>query len=259
MEQLLNRGIKQIIDEYPEVGTILEEYDIGCVPCNVGTCLLKDIVDIHNLTPEAEQEMMVRIAKAVYPDRDIDVPLREKTHAAADGELKYSPPMKRLVDEHVLIKRLVALIPAIITKMDLETESGRQVILDAVDFIRSYADKYHHAKEEEILFKYFDEDLDILKVMHEDHETGRAHVRAVVEAVEKKERESAAEHLDGYRELLTEHIKREDEILYPWMDRELSDSQIGQMFAQFNDADTTFGDAPARYEKFIITLEGQYG
>jgi len=38
--------------------------------------------------------------------------------------------------------------------------------LDGVDFIRSYADKYHHAREEEILFKYFDEDMAILKVMH---------------------------------------------------------------------------------------------
>ncbi len=259
MKQLIQRGIKQIIDEYPELGTILGEYDIGCVPCSVGTCLLKDIVDIHNLTPESEQEMMTRIAKVVYPDRDISVPLKEKKQATADNEIKYSPPMKKLVDEHELIKRLVALIPALIEKMDMEKESGRQVIFDAVEFIRSYADKYHHAKEEEILFKYFEEDLDILKVMYEDHKAGRAHVRAVVEAVQKRERATAAKHLDSYRELLTEHIKKEDEILYPWMDRELSDSQIGQLFTQFNDVDATFGDAPAQYRELIIKLEEEYG
>jgi hemerythrin-like domain-containing protein len=132
------------------------------------------------------------------------------------------------------------------------------VIRDAVDFVRSYADKFHHAKEEEILFKCFDEKLDILQVMLGDHETGRAHVRAVLEAVEKRDRAHASEHLNGYRELLTEHIKKEDEILYPWMDRELSDRQIGQLFSQFNETDETFGDAPKKYENFISKLEEQF-
>ena len=43
------------------------------------------------------------------------------------------------------------------------------ITLDAVDFIRSYADRFHHAKEEELLFACFDEELDILKAMHESY------------------------------------------------------------------------------------------
>jgi hemerythrin-like domain-containing protein len=252
------RGIKQIIDEYPDVGAILESYDIGCVPCSLGTCRLSDVVEIHNLDPALEQEMMTRIVKKIYPDRDITIPLRERKTAAASNEIRYSPPMKMLVQEHELIKRLLALVPSLINSCDLESESGRQVIRDAVDFVRSYADKFHHAKEEDILFKYFDAELDILKVMHNDHETGRAHVKAVLEAVEKRDRASASEHLNGYRELLTEHIKKEDEILYPWMDRELSDRQIGQLYSQFNETDETFGDAPKKYEHFISKLEEQF-
>ena len=65
--------------------------------------------------------------------------------------------MKRLVDEHVLIKRWVALILEVLKDLDIESEDGSQLILDGVDFIRSYADRYHHGKEEEIL-------LTILKV-----------------------------------------------------------------------------------------------
>jgi hemerythrin-like domain-containing protein len=259
MQRLLESGIKQIIDENPDVGGILEEYGIGCVPCSVGSCLLKDIVDIHNLTPESEQEMTTRIAQVVYPDREIIVPRRERARPVAEEEIQYSPPMKMLVDEHVLIKRMVALIPALIEKIDLGSEPGRQVILGAVDFIRSYADRYHHAKEEDILFKYFDDDLEILKVIREDHDTGRAHVRAVVKAVENRDREGVAEHLNGYRELLTEHIKKEDEVLYPWIDRELSDRQVGQLFSQFHQTDATFGNAPAEYENLIVRLEGIYG
>jgi hemerythrin-like domain-containing protein len=166
--------------------------------------------------------------------------------------------MKKLVDEHVLIKRWVALIPEVINNLDVESEEGRQLLSDGVDFIRSYADKYHHAKEEEILFKYFDEDLDILKVMHEDHERGRSHVRAILEALERKDKATIAEHLNAYRELLKEHIKKEDEILYPWMDRNLSDTQIGELFSEFNTTDEQIGYSPDKYEVFINHLEKQY-
>ncbi len=258
MEAYLNKGIKEVIDEFSEVEKILEEYGIGCGPCSVGTCLLKDIVEIHALPAEKEQEMMARVAKIIYPDRVIEFPQTQRKTEDEIKEIRYSPPMKKLVDEHVLIKRWVALIPEVLHNLDVDSEEGRQILLDGVDFIRSYADKYHHAKEEEILFKYFDEDLDILKVMHEDHERGRSHVRAILEALERKDKAAIAEHLNAYRELLKEHIKKEDEILYPWMDRNLSVTQIGELFSEFNKADEQIGYSPDKYEVFIHHLEKKY-
>ena len=257
MEKYLNKGIKEIINQYPEIEKILDEYNIGCAPCNVGTCLLKDIVEIHNLSAEDEQELMARIARVIYPDREIRIPLK-KRNIQVSKEIKYSPPMKKLVDEHVLIKRLVALIPAVIYKIDVGSEQERQLILDVVDFIRFYADKYHHAKEEEILFKYFDANLDIIKVIHEDHESARGHVKAVLEVVNNRDNNTIVDHLNAYKELLTEHIKKEDEILYPWMDRNLSTHEVGELFSKFNAQDRQFENAPEKYEKFVETLEDKY-
>ena len=90
---------------------------------------------------------MARIAKAIRPDQDIKIPAVEKSTGTQPRELKYSPPMKKLVDEHVLIKRWIALIPEVVKTLDVESEKGRRLILDGIDMIRSYADKYHHAKE----------------------------------------------------------------------------------------------------------------
>ncbi len=185
MEEYLNKSIKEIINQFPEVGNILDEYNIGCAPCSVGSCLLKDIVEIHNLPSEEEQELMARIAQVIYPDQEAKIPEIKREREARPEEISYSPPMKKLVNEHVLIKRLVAMIPEVIDNLDVASEEGRQVITYSVDFIRSYADKYHHAKEEEILLKYFDENLDIIKTIYEDHETGRAHVRAVLKALDE--------------------------------------------------------------------------
>jgi hemerythrin-like domain-containing protein len=254
LEDYLNKGIKEIITERPGIEAILDDYDIGCGPCMVGTCLLKDIVEIHALSPRDEREMMGRIANAIHPDSEIDVPTIQRKTTARKA-VTYSPPMQKLVDEHKLIKRLVAQIPHIIESIDLETEEGRQRVLDGVDFIRNYADSNHHAKEEDLLFKYFDEDAEIIKAMHEDHRNARSRVKNIVEGVESGDRESVIENLGAYRELLTDHIRKEDDILYPWMDRNITTTQVGKLFSSFSEVDERFGEAPARYEKFVRGLE----
>ena len=258
MEQYLNKGIKEIIDQYPDVEKILDEYGIGCGPCSVGICELKDIVAIHNLPDDQEQEMMQKIAGIIYPGQDIVIPPGKKKASAETDEIKYSPPMKQLVDEHVLIKRWLALIPAVVKNLDLESGQGRQLILDGIDLIRSYADRYHHAKEEDILFKYFDEKSEILQVMYGDHTTGRGHVKAMLEALERQDKATLGEHLLAYRDLLSEHIRKEDEILYPWMDRNLSTTQVGELFSKFSEVDEKIGFSPDKYLKFIEKLEMQF-
>ena len=258
MEKYLNKNIKDIINQFPEIQDSLNEYNIGCAPCSVGSCLLKDIVEIHNLPPEEAQELMVRIAKAIYPDREIKIPEIKRNREAQPKDISYSPPIKKLVNEHVLIKRLVTMIPQVIDNLDVASKEGRQVIIDSIDFIRSYADKYHHAKEEDILLKYFDENLDIIKTIYEDHENARAHVKAMLEGLDKKDKEAVSEHLNAYQELLTEHIKKEDEILYPWMDRNLSITQIGELFSKFNGKDEELDDTPKIHEGFINRLEENF-
>ncbi|MEI6807958.1 MAG: hypothetical protein WCN95_04490, partial [bacterium] len=66
-------------------------------------------------------------------------------------------------------------------------------------------------------------------------------------------------HLSAYRELLTEHIKKEDEILYPWLDRQLSDSQIGRLYSAFSEVDVKFADTCRRCEEIVAKLEHSAG
>jgi hemerythrin-like domain-containing protein len=257
MDKILNRDIKGLIDEFPQVGTILETFNVGCTTCQVGTCLLKDIVDIHPLSRDAELDLMTQIAEAIYPGQAIEIELPERDSTASGRAYQVSPPIKQLMEEHQWILRLLALIPALIKHCDLSLETGRQHMRDTVDFIRAYADRYHHAKEEDILFKYFDESLDIIQVMFEDHKTARAHVAAIHAAIEAQDKASLASHLTAYGELLKDHIKREDDILYPWLDRQLSMQQIGQMFARFAEVDDQFRAKTQACQAFIETLEAE--
>jgi hypothetical protein len=50
-------AIQDVIKSYPEIGKILARFDIGCVTCSVGICLLKDVVSIHGLSKEDEAKI----------------------------------------------------------------------------------------------------------------------------------------------------------------------------------------------------------
>lgn len=256
LDHYLDQPIKAIIDRFPTVADALAAYDVGCVHCSVGSCRLRDVFEIHNLSAADERALLKRIAGVLLPGRDVPIPrLHGRAEAKPPKGRIYSPPLRKLVEEHTLIKRCVACVPALTAAVDVETEADRALVREVVDFIRNYADRYHHAKEEDVLFTYFDAGLDILQVMHADHEAARAHVRAIVKALDRRDRADLVAHLAAWHDLLTEHIRKEDEVLYPWMDRHLETSQVGRLWSAFAAIDAEFGDAPKRYEALVNRLE----
>jgi len=256
MDKYLNMPIKSVITEFPRVGTILNEYEIGCVTCGVGTCLLKDIIEIHNVPKHMEAEMMKRIEAAINGEAASTEEIKENMIAQAPRIITYSEPIQRLVAEHTLIKRLLALIPELCNRVNEDLEGNREIILKSVEFIKQFADKFHHAKEEDILFAYAKGNNDILNVMYEDHKKGRYYVKSVLLGLETGDASFIAYSLKHYRELLTEHIKKEDEILYPWIEKGMSPAQIDELEIKFDQTDFNFGsDFYDKWEAFINSLE----
>jgi hemerythrin-like domain-containing protein len=92
--------------------------------------------------------------------------------------------------------------------------------------------------------------------MLQDHETARGHVRAIFEGIKIKDKKSIIEHLNGYKDLLTEHIKKENEILYPWIDRNLSTRQVGELFSKFDEAEKKIDkEVVERCKRFVADVE----
>jgi len=253
------KGVKEVIEAFPQVGEILTRYGIGCVGCTVGTCLLGDIVSIHALPPEEEAELMAEIAEAVGTGGGFERAASPERREARTREPSYSPPVRKLVDEHKLIKRLLARLPAAVEEARLTGELDAELFRGVIDFIRGYADRFHHMKEEDILFDYTDREAEIIRVILKDHDRARSHVRAAAQAIEEGNVESLATNLLAYRELLTEHIAKEDDILYPYIDRGLTTRQVGEIAQRSGEAESQVSaDVPARYERFIEQLEERY-
>ncbi len=257
--QYLDMGVKEVIQQFPIVGEILIRYGIGCVPCTIGSCKLAEVVRIHTLPPREETEMMALIRQAIGASEGAPALRLPSEKRPAVMPFRYSPPVRKLVEEHVLIKRLLVIVPEIIREMRQTGEINASLLEGALDFIRGYADRYHHLKEEDILFDYADRQAEIIQVILQDHTRARGFVREAAKALETGDLPALCENLAAYQELLTEHINKEDTILYPHIDRGLSTSQVGELFRRFQEAEAqSDSDLPQRYERFIQNLEGQY-
>ncbi len=97
-------------------------------------------------------------------------------------------PIGPLMWEHRLIEQI---IPLMLREIDAVRSNERAdvVFIDrAVDFFRTYADRTHHGKEEDILFEELVKkplSADYARIMAElqdEHVRARGHVRALVEA-----------------------------------------------------------------------------
>jgi hemerythrin-like domain-containing protein len=253
MEQYLNTGIKEVIQRFPKVGEVLGQYGIGCVTCSAGTCLLKDVVQIHGLSKDREAMLMAQIQKFIDPQSHDELPdIPSPSNPNETIKPKYSPPIRVLMEEHKLIKKLLAIIPAICDALTVQID--QQLVNECIDLIRNYADRFHHAKEEEILFCYVDGDSDIVKTMIREHQNGRDFVKSISEGLAAGDVQTITTGFYEYHVLLRQHIQKEDEILYPWIDRNLTTRQVGELAARFNEVNRKFGkEISERFEEFLKT------
>ena len=152
-------------------------------------------------------------------------------------------PTKILSEEHQNILKVVA----VLTKECNALESGKELNKDffekVIDFIRNYADKFHHAKEEDILFKELNKDdvqmhcNPIPQMLHE-HDLGRNLVKGMEQALKENNKAKVIENARGYTQLLQEHIDKEDNILYPMADEALNQQTQKEILEKFKQAES---------------------
>jgi len=84
-----------------------------------------------------------------------------------------------LMIEHRLIERMIAIIKQTLSQIEKEEKIDPVFIDTTVDFIRIYADRTHHGKEEDILFRDLvekelsEEDRRVMNELIEEHVIGR--------------------------------------------------------------------------------------
>jgi hemerythrin-like domain-containing protein len=170
-----------------------------------------------------------------------------------------------LSHEHQAILEMIRVLVKMAERLEAGTPVDAKDLEDAVEFIRVFADKCHHAKEEGHLFPEMERagiprGRGPIAVMLAEHEEGRKHVAAMAGALrgvrkgQRKAMAAFAAGARGYGELLTQHIFKEDNILYPMADNRLSPDQQTSLEECFADVEKNIA-GEGRHEEFHRLLE----
>ena len=151
-------------------------------------------------------------------------------------------PTKVLSEEHKHILCVVDALARECNALGSGKELDRTFFEKAIDFIRNYADRFHHAKEEKILFAELCRPnarmhCNPVQQMLYEHDLRRNFVRELEEGVRKGDRDKIVESGLGYAALLREHIFKEDNILYPMADDALDPGIQRSMMERFEQAE----------------------
>jgi hemerythrin-like domain-containing protein len=177
-----------------------------------------------------------------------------------------------MVEEHKNIKRMLR----VIRKACLEIMNGSEIDYDdfenIIDFVRNYADKHHHGKEEKILFNRMVDKIGgtaekLVKFgMLVEHDRGRFHIKQLEEAIDRVKALDSEAKLDvianaiTYADLLNRHIDKEDNVVYAFAKRELSVETLKEVDAECKllEEETELNGLQNKYINILEGLEKKY-
>ena len=162
----------------------------------------------------------------------------------------------RLVAEHDIIERGLAVLEKVVARI----ESGQSAPNDfprwAPEFFRQFADKCHHAKEEDLFFpllkeRGIPEEGGPIGVMLNEHVLGRDCVRRMREASEGVEFDGAkfATAANEFIPLLRQHIFKENNVLFKMAEQVLTEADDADMDGKFTQVEQE-RDLARMHERF---------
>jgi hemerythrin-like domain-containing protein len=150
-------------------------------------------------------------------------------------------PVQDLRNEHGGIITMLNIMKEVAIKLKNSREVNKEHLEKIVEFLRNFADKCHHGKEESILFPEVAKNISNLAIVNEllgEHKTGRDYIRGIAESLKYYDRGNPdayhiATNMEGYIHLLTEHIKKESESLFPIVEKQIPDKDQLKIEEQF--------------------------
>jgi hemerythrin-like domain-containing protein len=168
---------------------------------------------------------------------------------------------QNLENDHVYILRLID----VMEKMVLNCATDTAHLELVVNLIKTYADGFHHAKEEQVLFplleeKGFSKVHGPVAVMLHEHVEGREFVKGISQRINvyKAGNVSALpeiyQYMQGYVDLLRDHISKEDNVLFKLADKALSSDEQLELLNKFSSIEKQYNSE--HIAASILEIEG---
>jgi len=137
---------------------------------------------------------------------------------------------QELRNEHDAVLLALQILDKISAAIVANDERAPADLEHLLDFFDGFVDRCHHGKEEEALFpelmrRGVQREGGPIGVMLADHDVGRGHVRVMADGLVRLRRGEVAaaaairEHALAYCNGLRAHIRKENQVLFPMVDR----------------------------------------
>jgi len=169
--------------------------------------------------------------------------------------------------EHRVIERIVPLLRRQVEIMDEVGEADAAFLEKAADFFRVYADRTHHGKEEDILFRALGaKDMSaehgrVMKELVEEHVQARATVKRLLDARlgwlrgDRGALRVIKEALLGLSEFYPAHIEKEDRRFFLPVMGYFDEAEQESMLEEFSEFDR--GMIHWKYQRLLEELGGE--
>ncbi len=177
-------------------------------------------------------------------------------------------PIGPLMTEHRLIEKIIPILQYEINSIKKNNKVDIVFLDTAVDFFRTYADRCHHGKEEDILFRDLEkkpltsEHKKVMEELIEEHKLARKIVGALVDAKKKGLSEGKTEAINEVLKSLNiliefypEHIEKEDRRFFIPIMKYFSKEEQDGMLNEFWDFDKNL--IHEKYKKVIEELKSK--
>ena len=140
--------------------------------------------------------------------------------------------------EHDAILFVLKILDKMMSTNTKEDTVKLQYYNELVYFLKIFADKCHHGKEENYLFeelvsKGVSNEGGPVGVMLQEHNLGREYIAQMNKYVEAKDVTEFNTAAAKYRDLLRNHIEKEDKVLFAMADQLLDESKQEDIFERF--------------------------
>jgi len=149
-----------------------------------------------------------------------------------------------LINEHNAILNVLTITEKTLSNGRKDISSKMKFGKELIFFLRTFADKCHHGKEEGFLFPELvnagvQNQGGPIGVMLHEHVLGREYISSMASALDANNYIEFTSYAEKYVSLLRSHISKENTVLFPMADRLLNDSRQDYLFAKFEEHEET--------------------
>ncbi len=221
------------------------------------------IPDPEEMVPGLPEALRRFIIKACHRDpgqryQDADQALNDLLPLAREFGLSRTDHLSLdalgiLVREHGLIRQFLDNLSMALEKLENEEGPPKEFFEKAVEFARNFTDKFHHFKEEHVMFAMLAQkkggvlDGPIDSLRHQ-HERGRNFITEISNSLDRYARgdelhtTALIENLGSYISLLRHHIHKEDHNVFQMVKKEFSENELRALSELFKREDEKAGE-----------------